>query len=49
VILDYRNEELVKRIINTDSKKIVVLYGAAHIKGMKKLLKKGLSDNNNVP
>ncbi len=39
VIIDFRNEELVKTIIAADEKNIVVLYGKLHIKGLKKLLK----------
>jgi len=39
IILDYRNEQLVEKVIASPSDKIVVLYGAMHIKGMKKSLK----------
>ncbi len=45
VIIDYRNEELVKKIVNSDLKEIVVLYGGLHLKGMKKLLDKEQSAN----
>ena len=38
VYVDYRNTVVVDKIIKSDFNKIV-LYGAAHIKGMKKLLK----------
>ena len=36
--MDYRNEFVVREIRGSNLKKIVVLYGALHIKGMKKLL-----------
>ncbi len=39
IILDYRNSIVVEKINKSDLKKIVVLYGSAHIKGIKKLLK----------
>ena len=39
VYVDYRNTVIVDSIINSDHKKIVVLFGAAHKKGVKKLLK----------
>ncbi len=39
VYVDYRNTVVVEKIINSELDKIVVLFGAAHIKGMKKLLK----------
>jgi len=39
IIMDFRNEQLVERIINTEINKIVVVYGARHHKGIKKLLK----------
>ena len=39
VYVDYRNTAVVEKIIKSDFNKMVVLYGAAHIKGMKKLLK----------
>ena len=39
VYVDYRNTVVVEKIIQSDFNKILVLYGAAHIKGMKKLLK----------
>lgn len=49
IILDYRNSEVVKKIINSDLNKIVVLFGAAHIKGMKKLLKDEETTRTNAP
>lgn len=39
VILDYRNEYVVNQIKSSKYDKIVILYGALHEKGMKKLLK----------
>jgi hypothetical protein len=39
IILDYRNEKLIEKIIASDHNKIAVLFGGAHIKGLKKLLK----------
>ncbi|MGI4993871.1 hypothetical protein ACRXCV_14625 [Halobacteriovorax sp. GFR7] len=39
VILDYRNNELAKRIINDSNKKIFVTYGAKHLSGVLELLK----------
>ena len=44
-IVEYRNQELVKRIIDADQDSIVVLYGELHLKGMQKLLKKEQSTN----
>jgi hypothetical protein len=38
IILDYRNEKLTEKIIASHHNKIVILYGAAHINGLKKLL-----------
>ncbi len=49
VILDYRNVQLVEKLVASEQKKIVVLYGARHIKGMKKLLKKEVTTSTNVP
>ena len=39
ILNNYRNNEVIKRIIESDSTRIVVLYGADHIKGIKKGLK----------
>ena len=39
VILDYRNVKLVEKIVAAEQENIVILYGARHIKGVKKLLK----------
>ncbi|MFG1483162.1 hypothetical protein ABMA79_00715 [Halobacteriovorax sp. HFRX-2_2] len=39
VILDYRNRELAKRIINDSNKKIFITYGAKHFSGVLELLK----------
>ncbi len=39
IILDYRNSIVVEEIHKSDLKKIVVVFGVAHIKGIKKLLK----------
>ena len=39
VIDDFRNEMLVKQLVEAEEKKIVVLYGAIHIKPVKKMLK----------
>lgn len=39
VYVDYRNKVVVEKIVNSKQDKIVILFGAAHIKGMKKLLK----------
>ncbi len=38
ILLDYRNEYVVDQIMQSEKKKIVVLYGENHIKGMMKLL-----------
>ena len=43
IILDYRNVKLAEKIVNAEQKNIVILFGARHIKGLKKLLK----ENNN--
>ncbi|MCP4441978.1 MAG: hypothetical protein GY810_23970 [Aureispira sp.] len=40
VTVDYRNEEVVNYVNQNQDKKIVIIYGAAHIKGILKLLKK---------
>jgi len=40
IILDYRNEFLANQIINHNSKKILVIYGANHFKGLWKELHK---------
>lgn len=34
IVLDYRNEALAKKIIEHDSKKALVIYGANHFKGL---------------
>ena len=39
VMLDYRNENVVKMIEENNDDKIVIIYGMAHIKGILKLLK----------
>jgi len=45
IIVDYRNKQLVEKVIVTELNCIVVLFGLVHIKGMKKLLKeKQISD-----
>jgi hypothetical protein len=49
IYVDYRNSVVVKKIINSELDKIVVLFGVAHIKGMKKLLKKEESTSTDVP
>jgi hypothetical protein len=46
VYVDYRNKVVVEKIMNSEQEKIVVLFGAAHIKGMKKLLKEIETTNN---
>jgi hypothetical protein len=38
VYVDYRNKFVVEKVISSESDKIVILFGAAHRKGMKKLL-----------
>lgn len=38
VILDYRNQKLVERILADDGKKIYITYGAAHLAGVIELL-----------
>ena len=38
IIVDYRNEVVIEKVIGSESDKIVILFGAAHRKGMKKLL-----------
>ena len=38
IYIDYRNSVVIGKVTNTELKKIVVLFGAAHIKGMKELL-----------
>jgi len=45
VYVDYRNTVVVEKINRWESGKIVVLFGAAHIKGMMKLLKEQQSAN----
>ena len=40
IIVDYRNEQLVEKVMDSERENIVVLYGLIHIKGMKDLLKK---------
>lgn len=40
IILDYRNVKLAEKLVASEQKNIVVLYGAKHIKGIKKLLEK---------
>jgi len=40
IIVDYRNEQLVEKVMESERENIVVLYGLIHIKGMKELLKK---------
>ena len=42
ITIDFRNENLVKMISNAPNEKILVLYGAAHIGPVKKMLKKKL-------
>jgi hypothetical protein len=39
IIVDYRNEVVIEKVIASESEKIVILFGAAHRKGMKRLLK----------
>ncbi len=39
IIVDYRNEQLVEKVMVSERRNIVVLYGLIHIKGMKDLLK----------
>ncbi|NOY49593.1 MAG: hypothetical protein GXO88_03365 [Chlorobi bacterium] len=39
IYVDYRNAELVDKIVGSRHEKIVVLFGAAHVKGVSKLLK----------
>jgi hypothetical protein len=46
VIVDYRNKELIEKVVASDKKSIVVVYGGIHIKGMKKLLKKKEKSNH---
>ena len=38
VLLYFMNKVVVEKIINSKQEKIVILFGAAHIKGIKKLL-----------
>jgi len=38
IIVDYRNEVVIEKVIVSESEKIVILFGAAHRKGMGKLL-----------
>lgn len=40
IVLDYRNEHLANRIMNFDSDKVLVIYGANHFKGLWKELDK---------
>ena len=39
IFIAYRNKYVVEQVIKSDQKRIVVLYGARHMKGMRKLLK----------
>jgi len=39
IILDYRNQNLASHIQNSSDKKIVVIYGEEHLKGVYQLLK----------
>jgi len=39
IIIAFRNKYVVEQVIKSDQKRIVVLYGAWHMKGMKKLLR----------
>lgn len=38
IIIDFRNQNLVNEVLESDKNKIVVIYGSNHIKGMKELL-----------
>jgi hypothetical protein len=49
VYVDYRNEVVVEKIMNSKQERIIVLFGSAHIKGMKKLLKNEEITRTNVP
>lgn len=40
VKVDFRNKELVKKLVAAEQKKIVVLFGAYHIKEVEKMLKR---------
>ena len=39
LILDFRNQALVQRIVSDDSKRIFITYGARHLPGVVALLK----------
>jgi hypothetical protein len=47
IYVDYRNQFVIDQVTNSEHDKIVILFGAAHRKGMKKLLKEQQSANNN--
>ena len=40
VKVDFRNKELVKKLVAAEQQKIVVLFGAYHIKDLEKMLKR---------
>lgn len=46
IMVDYRNEQVVKKIKDIESNKLVILFGAAHISGIRKLLKKHTANKN---
>jgi pheromone shutdown protein TraB len=39
VYVDYRNTVVIDKVKNSEHDKIIILFGAAHRKGMKDLLK----------
>ena len=42
IMINYRNKNVADKIIKINQKKIVILYGAMHTNGIKKILKKSL-------
>ncbi len=45
IIVDYRNEKVIEKVAESESAKIVILFGANHRKGMKNLLKEKQNKN----
>ncbi len=49
IYVDYRNAVVVEKIVNSELNKIVVIFGIAHKKGIKKLLKEKESASKKQP
>jgi hypothetical protein len=46
LIIDYRNSKVIEKVLSSENKKILILFGEAHMKGIKNgLLKKGFDLN----